>query len=142
MDRIDLDTATLERPTRFLTFETTGTDVGHIVEMAFVKVMPDGQWHVRPDKEQGQGRLLISPQMPIPAESSAVHGISDSDVFDDAPTFESLAAKLYRWLDGCDLAGFNSNRFDVPLLEEFLRCNIAFKVDDRHLVDVQNIFHK
>ena len=61
----------------------------------------------------------------------------------DAPTFASLSARLFRWLEGCDLAGFNSNRFDVPLLaEEFLRCNIAFKVTDRHLVDVQNIFHK
>jgi len=80
--------------------------------------------------------------MPIPAESTEVHGISDADVA-DAPTFESLAVRLFRWLEGCDLAGFNSNRFDVPLLaEEFLRCNIAFKVDDRSLVDVQNIFHK
>jgi len=113
-----------------------------IVEMAFVKVMPDGQWHVRPDKEQGQGRLLINPEMPIPESSSEVHGVRDEDVV-DAPTFESMASRLYRWLEGCDLAGFNSNRFDVPLLaEEFLRSNIAFKVDDRHLVDVQNIFHK
>ena len=143
MDRTDLNLP-LERPLVFFDLETTGTDVAkdRIVEMAFVKIMPDGQWHVRPDKDQGQGRLVINPQMPIPAESSAVHGISDADVA-DAPTFESLAAKLYRWLEGCDLAGFNSNRFDVPLLaEEFLRCNIVFKVDDRHLVDVQNIFHK
>mgnify|MGYP002619971985 CR=1 FL=1 len=143
MERPDLNLS-LERPLVFFDLETTGTDVAkdRIVEMAFVKIMPDGQWHVRPDKEQGQGRLLINPQMPIPAESTAVHGVSDADVA-DAPTFESMAAKLYRWLDGCDLAGFNSNRFDVPLLaEEFLRCNIAFKVDDRHLVDVQNIFHK
>lgn len=143
MDKTDLSLP-LERPLVFFDLETTGTDVAkdRIVEMAFVKVMPDGGWHVRPDKAQGQGRLLVHPEMSIPAESSAVHGITDADV-QDAPKFSDLAAKLYRWLDGCDLAGFNSNRFDVPLLaEEFLRCNIAFKVDDRHLVDVQNIFHK
>lgn len=134
----------LERPLVFFDLETTGTDVAQdrIIEMAFIKVMPDGQWHVRPDKAQGQERLLINPEMPIPAESTAVHGISDADVA-EAPTFASIAARLYRWLDGCDMAGFNSNRFDIPLLaEEFLRCNIAFKVDDRSLVDVQNIFHK
>ena len=143
MDRIDLNLP-LERPLVFFDLETTGTDVAkdRIVEMAFVKVMPDGQWHVRPDKANGQGRMLINPEMPIPAESSAVHGVTD-ELVQDAPTFASLANRLYRWLDGCDLAGFNSNRFDVPLLaEEFLRCNIAFRVDDRHLVDVQNIFHK
>lgn len=143
MERIDL-TIPLDRPLVFFDLETTGTDVAldRIVEMAFIKVMPDGQWQVRPDKANGQGRLLINPEMPIPAESTAIHGIGDADVA-EAPTFASLAAKLFRWLEGCDLAGFNSNRFDVPLLaEEFLRCNIAFKVSDRHLVDVQNIFHK
>jgi len=143
MEGFDLNLS-LERPLVFFDLETTGTDVAkdRIVEMAFVKVMPDGQWHVRPDKEQGQGRLLINPEMPIPESSSEVHGVRDEDVV-DAPTFESMASRLYRWLEGCDLAGFNSNRFDVPLLaEEFLRSNIAFKVDDRHLVDVQNIFHK
>ena len=143
MEGFDLNLS-LERPLVFFDLETTGTDVAkdRIVEMAFVKVMPDGQWHVRPDKDQGQGRLLINPEMPIPESSSEVHGVRDEDVV-DAPTFESMAPRLYRWLEGCDLAGFNSNRFDVPLLaEEFLRSNIAFKVDDRHLVDVQNIFHK
>ena len=128
----------------FFDLETTGTDVAtdRIIEMAFIKVMPDGQWQVRPDQSQGQGRMLINPEMPIPPESTAIHGIGDADV-KDAPTFASLSARLFRWLEGCDLAGFNSNRFDVPLLaEEFLRCNIAFKVTDRHLVDVQNIFHK
>ena len=143
MEGFDLNLS-LERPLVFFDLEPTGTDVAkdRIVEMAFVKVMPDGQWHVRPDKDQGQGRLLINPEMPIPESSSEVHGVRDEDVV-DAPTFESMAPRLYRWLEGCDLAGFNSNRFDVPLLaEEFLRSNIAFKVDDRHLVDVQNIFHK
>ncbi|MDC0600493.1 3'-5' exonuclease [Flavobacteriales bacterium] len=143
MEGFDLNLS-LERPLVFFDLETTGTDVAkdRIVEMAFVKVMPDGQWHVRPDKDQGQGRLLINPEMPIPESSSEVHGVRDEDVV-NAPTFESMAPRLYRWLEGCDLAGFNSNRFDVPLLaEEFLRSNIAFKVDDRHLVDVQNIFHK
>ena len=143
MERTNLNLA-LERPLVFFDLETTGTDVSkdRIIEMAFIKVMPDGQWQVRPDKSQGQGRLLINPEMAIPAESTAIHGIGDEDV-KDAPTFASLAARLFRWIEGCDLAGFNSNRFDVPLLaEEFLRCNIAFKVSDRHLVDVQNIFHK
>ncbi len=143
MERFDLPLV-LERPLVFFDLETTGTDVAtdRIIEMAFIKVMPDGQWQVRPDQSQGQGRMLINPEMPIPQESTAIHGIGDADV-KDAPTFASLSARLYRWLEGCDLAGFNSNRFDVPLLaEEFLRCNIAFKVSDRHLVDVQNIFHK
>ena len=143
MERFDLPLV-LERPLVFFDLETTGTDVAtdRIIEMAFIKVMPDGQWQVRPDQSQGQGRMLINPEMPIPPESTAIHGIGDADV-KDAPTFASLSARLYRWLEGCDLAGFNSNRFDVPLLaEEFLRCNIAFKVTDRHLVDVQNIFHK
>jgi len=143
MQRVDIPLQ-LERPLVFFDLETTGTDVAkdRIIEMAFIKVMPDGQWQVRPDKDQGQDRLLINPGMPIPPESTEVHGISDADVA-DAPTFESDAVRLFRWLEGCDLAGFNSNRFDVPLLaEEFLRCNIAFKVDDRSLVDVQNIFHK
>ena len=143
MERFDLPLV-LERPLVFFDLETTGTDVAtdRIIEMAFIKVMPDGQWQVRPDQSQGQGRMLINPEMPIPPESTAIHGIGDADV-KDAPTFASLSARLFRWLDGCDLAGFNSNRFDVPLLaEEFLRCNIAFKVTDRHLVDVQNIFHK
>ena len=143
MERFDLPLI-LERPLVFFDLETTGTDVAtdRIIEMAFIKVMPDGQWQVRPDQSQGQGRMLINPEMPIPPESTAIHGIGDADV-KDAPTFASLSARLFRWLEGCDLAGFNSNRFDVPLLaEEFLRCNIAFKVTDRHLVDVQNIFHK
>jgi DNA polymerase-3 subunit epsilon len=143
MERVDIPIQ-LERPLVFFDLETTGTDVAkdRIIEMAFIKVMPDGQWQVRPDKAQGQDRLLINPEMAIPPESTEVHGISDADVA-EAPTFESIATRLFRWLEGCDLAGFNSNRFDVPLLaEEFLRCNIAFKVDDRSLVDVQNIFHK
>lgn len=143
MQRVDIPLQ-LERPLVFFDLETTGTDVAkdRIIEMAFIKVMPDCQWQVRPDKDQGQDRLLINPGMPIPPESTEVHGISDADVA-EAPTFESIAVRLFRWLEGCDLAGFNSNRFDVPLLaEEFLRCNIAFKVDDRSLVDVQNIFHK
>ena len=80
--------------------------------------------------------------MPIPAEASAVHGITDADVA-DCPTFAQVARSLYAWLEGCDIAGFNSNRFDVPMLvEEFLRAGIAVDFDDRHFVDVQTIFHK
>ena len=126
MDRIDLNLP-LERPLVFFDLETTGTDVAkdRIVEMAFVKVMPDGQWHVRPDKGNGQGRMLINPEMPIPAESAAVHGITDELVKDGPVT--SLANRLYRWLDGwTGRVQFQPVRCAL-LAEEFLRCNIAFR---------------
>ena len=132
----------IERPLVFFDLESTGTDVAsdRIVEMAFVKIMPDGSSDVRP--AAGGKRLLIHPGCLIPAETTAIHGISDEDVA-GAHTFEQVAPGLNKWLEGCDLAGYNSNRFDVPMLaEEFLRAGIEFSDKGRSLVDVQTIFHK
>jgi DNA polymerase III subunit epsilon len=133
----------LKRPLAFFDLETTGTDVGkdRIVEIAIVKVMPDGQIHSRPAQTGREHRVLINPQMPIPAQASMIHGIWDADV-KDAPTFEQVAPELFKFLFDCDLGGFNSNRFDIPLLaEEFLRAGIDFSLEGRNLVDVQVLFH-
>ncbi|NEN24865.1 3'-5' exonuclease [Cryomorpha ignava] len=133
----------LKKPLAFFDLETTGVNVAsdRIVEIAILKVFPDGHIEKRPDPALGKARLLINPGIPIPAETSAIHGIFDEDV-KDAPTFEELSGKLFKFLFDCDLAGFNSNKFDVPILaEEFLRCGIDFSVEGRNLIDVQNIFH-
>lgn len=133
----------LKKPLAFFDLETTGVNVAsdRIVEIAILKVFPDGHIEKRPDPSLGKARLLINPGIPIPAETSAIHGIYDEDV-KDAPTFEELSGKLFKFLYDCDLAGFNSNKFDVPILaEEFLRCGIDFSVEGRNLIDVQNIFH-
>jgi len=99
-----------------------------------LKVYPNG-------KEEIKSRR-INPEMPIPPEATAIHGISDEDV-KDCPTFKQIAKSLADQLEGCDLAGFNSSRFDVPLLaEEFLRAGIDFDMSKRKFVDVQIIFHK
>ena len=127
------------RPAVFLDIEATGVDVAkdRIIEIAFLKVMPDGKLIRKPE----QGRLLMHPQMNIPKESTAIHGITD-EMVKDAPTFADVAKGLYKFLFDCDLAGFNSNKFDVPLLvEEFMRCGIDFDVRTRRLIDVQTIFH-
>lgn len=126
----------LERPAIVFDLETTGTSLtrDRIVEISILKVSPDGL------KESKTRR--INPEMPIPAEATAVHGISDDDVR-DCPTFSQVARGLYEWIKGCDIIGFNSNRFDVPILvEEFLRAGIETDFHSRHLVDVQTIFHK
>lgn len=126
----------LERPLIFFDLETTGTNVMHdrIVEMSYIKVFPDGT-------EEKKSRR-INPGIPIPAQATAVHHISDEDVKDE-PTFRQIAKSLHEIFEGCDIAGFNSNKFDVPLLmEEFGRCGIDFDVAGRHFIDVQNIFHK
>lgn len=126
----------LKRPIAFFDLETTGIKVAtdRIVEISIVKIHPNGQKEVKTRR--------VNPEMPIPAETSAIHGIYDEDVRDE-PTFKQLAKGLHQFLNNCDLAGFNSNRFDIPLLaEEFLRAEIDFDVDNRKLVDVQNIFHK
>ncbi|HMX76829.1 MAG TPA: 3'-5' exonuclease, partial [Chitinophagaceae bacterium] len=103
-------------------------------EIAIVKIMADGTKNVK--------RKLVNPEMPIPKAASDVHGITD-EIVKDAPTFKQVAPELKQMLDGCDLAGFNSNRFDIPLLmEEFLRVAIDFDMKNRKLVDVQNIYHK
>ena len=126
----------LGKPIAFFDLETTGVDVAtdRIVEISIVKLMPNG------DKEIKTKR--INPTIPIPAASSAVHGITDADVA-DAPTFAAVAKEFSKFIEGCDLGGFNSNKFDIPLLaEEFLRADFDFDVSKRSLVDVQNIFHK
>jgi len=133
----------LNKPIAFFDLETTGTDVAkdRIVEIAVVKVMPDGQVNTWPAQRGKEHRLLINPCMPIPIEASMVHGIYDADV-KNAPTFEEFAPKLFKFLFDCDLGGFNSNRFDIPMLaEEFLRANVDFSLEGRNLIDVQVIFH-
>jgi DNA polymerase-3 subunit epsilon len=133
----------LSKPLVFLDLETTGTNVAsdRIVEIALVKVMPDQSMVSKPDKSAGESRFLVNPEMPIPAVTSAVHGIFDADVA-SAPTFKELAPKLFKFMHGCDLAGFNSNKFDLPLLaEEFLRAGIDFNLDERNIIDVQVLFH-
>ncbi|HET6991311.1 MAG TPA: 3'-5' exonuclease [Bacteroidia bacterium] len=126
----------LNRPLAFIDLETTGINVAsdRIVEIAILKLFPNG------DKEMKSMR--INPTIPIPALVTKIHGISDEDV-KDSPTFKQAAPMLYKYIDGCDLAGYNSNKFDVPLLaEEFLRAELEFDVSKIKLVDVQNIFHK
>ena len=125
----------LSKPLAFFDLETTGINLAtdRIVEIAIVKIMPDGSKTVK--------RKLINPEMPIPAGASAVHGITD-EMVKDAPTFRQVANEIKQFLDNADLAGFNSNRFDVPILvEEFLRVGLDFTIDGRKLVDVQRIFH-
>jgi len=126
----------LTKPLAFIDLETTGVNlaIDRIIEIAIVKVLPDGKRSVK--------RKLINPQIPIPKQSSDVHGITD-EMVKDAPTFKEVAHELKQMLDGCDIAGYNSNRFDIPMLvEEFLRAEVDFDMKGRRLVDVQNIFHK
>ncbi len=126
----------LKRPIIFFDLETTGIDTSRdrIVEVSMVKVMPDGERITRTRR--------INPQMAIPAESTAIHGITDEDV-KDCPTFAQVARSLAQFIDGCDFGGFNSNRFDLPVLvEEFMRVDVDVDFTRRHFVDVQNIFHK
>lgn len=126
----------LTRPIIFFDLETTGTNVttDRIVELSYVKVYPDG-------KEERKTRRL-NPEMPIPAEATAVHHITNEDVKDEL-TFRSIAKNLNEIFEGCDIAGFNSNKFDVPMLvQEFSRCGIRFDLTGRRLIDVQTIFHK
>lgn len=126
----------LTRPIAFIDLETTGVSVGsdRIVEISILKLLPDNTTQVH--------TFRINPGMPIPAEASAIHGIYDKDVA-ECPTFKEEALAIANILEQCDLAGYNSNRFDIPLLvEEFMRAEVDFNVQDRKLVDVQNIFHK
>ncbi len=132
----------LTKPIVFFDLETTGVQVGHdhIVEICLHKVMPDGTTdtrveRIRPVDEKGN-------TVHIPEVTTAIHGISDADVA-DKPSFKELAPSLMEYIGDADLAGYNSNKFDVPLLvEEFLRVGIDFDLKKRHLVDVQNIFHQ
>jgi DNA polymerase-3 subunit epsilon len=124
----------LKRPLAFFDLETTGTDIvkDRIVEISILKINTDNTREIKTHR--------VNPTIPIPIEASQVHGIYDEDVA-TSPTFKDLAAELFEFLDPCDLAGFNSNRFDVPvLLEEFIRYGIAFSIDNRALVDVHRIY--
>ena len=126
----------LNKPLAFIDLETTGVNPGidRIIEIAIVKLLADGTRSVK--------RRLLNPGIPIPKSSSDIHGITD-EMVKDAPTFKQLGQEFKQILDGCDFAGYNSNRFDIPLLmEEFLRAGIEFDMRHRKLLDVQNIFHK
>ena len=126
----------LKRPIIFFDLETTGVDTSkdRIVEISMVKVGVDGTKQVKTRR--------INPEMPIPAEATAVHGITDDDVRDE-PTFRQIAKSLAQFIEGCDFGGFNSNRFDLPVLvEEFMRAGVEVDFKRRKFVDVQNIFHK
>lgn len=125
----------LRKPIAFFDLETTGTNIirDRIVEVSIVKIHVGGQKSVKTTR--------VNPEMPIPVESSLIHGIYDEDVA-DKPTFKEIAKSLSKFIDGCDLGGFNILRFDVPVLaEEFLRAGIEFDISNRKLVDVQRIFH-
>lgn len=126
----------LTRPLAFFDLETTGTNVAsdRIVEISILKVMPDGNKEIKTKR--------INPTIPIPPQSSEIHGIYDEDVANE-PTFKNIAKSLADFLKGCDLAGYNSNKFDIPILvEEFMRAEVDFDVKNRRFVDVQNIFHQ
>ncbi len=126
----------LKNPLVFFDIESTGLNVAtdRIVEICAVKVMPNGDQEIKTRR--------INPTIPISPEAQAVHGISNEDV-KDCPTFREIAKSLAKWMEGCDFAGYNSIKFDIPLLaEEFLRAGIDFDFRKRNLVDVQNIFHK
>lgn len=126
----------LTHPIAFFDLETTGIKVAvdRIVEISILKVHPDGSTKSYTKR--------INPEMPIPPEVTAIHGISDEDV-KDAPKFREIAHELLQFLGNCDLAGYNSNHFDIPLMvEEFLRADVDFDLKGRRFVDVQNIFHR
>ncbi len=126
----------LTKPIVFFDLETTGINIANdkIVEISILKVFPNG------NKESKT--WLVNPEMEIPKESSEIHGITNEKVASE-PTFKELAVQVNEMIEGCDLAGFNSNRFDIPLLaEELMRAEIDFDMKDRKAIDVQVIFHK
>ena len=126
----------LSKPICFFDLETTGTNIAtdRIVELAILKVFPNG------NKESKT--WLVNPGVPIPEEASAIHGITDEKVAGE-PTFRELAREVYQMIQGCYLAGFNPNRFDIPrLAEELLRAGVDFDMKNAVSVDVQTIFHK
>ncbi len=126
----------LKKPICFFDLETTGINISkdRIVEISILKIFPNGT--------QESKTWLVNPEMPIPAETTAVHGIDDAKVANE-PTFKQLAVNVNEMIKGCDLAGFNSNRFDIPLLaEELLRAGLDFDMKNTVAVDVQTIYHK
>ncbi len=126
----------LKNPIVFFDLETTGINIAQdrIVEIAILKVNPNGSEEIKTHK--------INPTIPIPQEASLIHGIYDEDI-KDSPTFKEIAKELAKFMEGCDIAGYNSNKFDVPLIaEEFLRADVDIDMSKRYFIDVQNIFHK
>ena len=126
----------LTKPLCFFDLETTGTDISkdRIVEIAVLKLHPDGT--------QEKKEWRVNPEQPIPSQASAVHGITDEMVANE-PTFKERSGEIYSFMKGCDLAGYNSDRFDIPLLvEELLRAEVDFDFKNNKTVDVQTIFHK
>ena len=126
----------LKNPLVFFDLETTGTNIvsDRIVEISYLKISPNGM--------EESKTMRINPGCHIPAESSAIHGIYDADVA-NAPVFKAVAKMIAKDIEGCDLAGYNSNRFDIPLLaEEFLRADVDIDLMKRKFVDVQVVFHK
>ncbi|TAJ15754.1 3'-5' exonuclease [Marinilabiliaceae bacterium JC017] len=126
----------LKNPIVFFDLETTGINVAadRIVEISILKVNVDGS--------EESKTYRVNPEMPIPAKTSEIHGIYDEDI-KDCPTFKELAKTLAGFMEGCDISGFNSNKFDIPLLaEEFIRAEVDFDMKKRKFVDVQTIFHK
>ena len=125
----------LTRPVAFIDLETTGVNLSsdRIVEIAIVKVLPTQERQVK--------RKLINPEMAIPKASSEIHGITD-EMVKDAPTFKQAGNEIKQYLENCDLGGYNSNRFDIPMLmEEFLRAGMEVDLTDRRMIDVQHIFY-
>lgn len=123
----------LERPIIFFDLETTGTSIIHdrIVQIAAIKINIDGS--------EEEKKTLVNPCIPIPKDATEVHGITD-DMVEKAPTFTQISKSLFNWMKDCDLAGYNSDNFDVPLLsEEFNRCKITFPVENTCFIDVLKI---
>lgn len=125
----------LTRPLAFIDLETTGINLSadRIVEIGMIKILPDGNKSVK--------RKLLNPEMVISQASVDIHGITN-EMVKDAPSFKQAANDIKQFLDNCDLSGYNSNRFDIPMLmEEFLRVEVEFDMKGRKLVDVQKVFH-
>ena len=126
----------LKNPILFFDLETTGLNVAtdRIVEICILKVKPNGTEEVKTRR--------INPTIPISPEATAIHNITNEDVM-ECPTFKEIAKSLAQWIEGCDLAGYNSIKFDIPILaEEFLRADVPIDFRKRKVIDVQNIFHK
>ena len=125
----------LTRPIAFIDLETTGVNLSsdRIVEIAIIKIQPDGSRQIK--------RKLINPQIPIPQQVIDLHGITD-EMVKDAPTFKQASNELKQFIENCDLGGYNSNRFDIPMLmEEFLRAGMEIDLSQKRMIDVQHIFY-
>ena len=126
----------LARPIAFFDLETTGVNLStdRIIEVAIIKILPDGTRQVK--------SKLLNPGIPIPPETTAIHGITD-EMVKDAPSFKQCGNELKQFIENCDMGGYNSNRFDIPILmEEFLRAGMEVDLSACRMVDVQHIFYK